>query len=322
MPFFRRGDPASNLHLSCGDVMNGNGRTVSLVLGSGGAKGLAHIGVIQVLEEKGFQIRSISGSSIGALIGGLYVAGRLDPYTQWVCTLERRDVIRLLDFSFGGSALFKGKRILNRLKKMIGDCRIEDLPISFTAVATDLQEGKEVWLARGSLFEAIAASIAFPTLFAPFNYNGRNLVDGGLLNPVPIAPTLRDMTDLTIAVNVNSKAPICEEYSLSPKAVPADRNKFGLPTIWPVDALPKRAAPLAKVGLFDTVSMVLDTMQSAISHFKLANYTPDVLIEIPKDICTIYEFERAKEVIQIGRRKTEETLGSYLRSQWCRDVAP
>jgi NTE family protein len=188
------------------DAMGWEKKTVSLVLGSGGARGLAHIGVIEVLEEKGFEIHSISGSSMGALIGGIYAAGKLQVYSDWVQSLERLDVIRLLDFSFGGAGLFKGRRIIGTLKEMIGDCNIEDLPIAFTAVATDLEAEKEVWLSRGPLFDAIWASIAFPTIFTPKVYQGRRMIDGGLINPIPIAPTLRDRTDLTIAVNLSGRS--------------------------------------------------------------------------------------------------------------------
>ncbi len=179
--------------------------SVSLVLGSGGARGLAHIGVIEWLEENGYEIKSISGSSMGALVGGIYAAGELDTYKQWVTALDRSDVVRMLDISFGWSGLLKGERIINRLRDLIGDRAIQDLPISYTAVATDIERGKEVWLSKGSLFDAIRASIAVPLIFTPYEINGRKLLDGGLLNPLPVAPTLRDQNDITIAVNVDGR---------------------------------------------------------------------------------------------------------------------
>ena len=178
-------------------------RTVSLVLGSGGARGFAHIGVIQALVKNGFDIRSIAGTSMGALVGGIYAAGRLDVYTRWVTALERGDVIRLLDFAFDRKGLFKGEKIINLLRDLIGDRNIEDLPVSFTAVATDLRTHKEVWLRRGPLFYAVRASISIPTIFTPFDYLDMQLVDGGLLDPIPIAPTLHDHNDLTVAVGLN-----------------------------------------------------------------------------------------------------------------------
>jgi NTE family protein len=180
--------------------------TVSLVLGGGGARGLAHIGVIQWLTENGYAIRSIAGSSMGALVGGIYATGKLEVYAEWVAALERMDVVRLLDPSFGHAGLFKGERIMEVLRELIGDCSIEDLPVSFTAVATDLESGKEVWLREGKLFDAIRASIATPLVFTPFKYGERQLLDGGLVNPIPIAPTLNDTTDLTIAVSLSGAA--------------------------------------------------------------------------------------------------------------------
>jgi NTE family protein len=180
--------------------------TVSLVLGSGGARGYAHIGVIEELVAQGFDIRSVAGSSMGALVGGVYAAGKLDAYRDWVKPLQRFDVLRLLDLTFSGGGLIKGDRIVEKLRELIGEIRIEDLPISYTAVAVDLLAQREVWFSRGSLFDAIRASIAIPTVLRPHHYEGRTLVDGGLLNPVPITPTLRDLTDCTIAVDINAPA--------------------------------------------------------------------------------------------------------------------
>lgn len=290
----------------------GKNRNISLVLGSGGARGMAHIGVIQVLEEQGFQIRSISGSSIGALIGGIYATGKLDTYTKWVCALERLDVLRLLDLSFSGSALFKGERIINTLKDLIGEQNIEDLPISFTAVATDLEKSKEVWLSRGPLFDAIRASIAFPTVFSAFHWQGMKLVDGGLINPIPIAPTLSDVTDCTIAVNLSGKGGCLTP----PKAVSQprrERNRYHKMVVEFIDGLQKKNHREKEddAGLFDIISKSLDAMQSTIAGFKLAAYSPDLLIEIPKETCTIYEFERAKELIDFGRRETERVLDGF-----------
>ncbi len=178
-------------------------RTVSLVLGSGGARGLAHIAIIEAIEQGGYEVRSIAGTSMGALVGGIYAAGRLDVYTRWVTALTRIDVIRLLDFAYDRKGLFKGEKIINLLKDLIGDHEIGRLPIAFTAVATDLKTQKEVWFNRGPLFDAIRASIAVPTIFTPYEYQGMQLVDGALVNPIPIAPTLHDKSDVTVVVNLN-----------------------------------------------------------------------------------------------------------------------
>jgi NTE family protein len=179
-------------------------KTVSLVLGSGGARGLAHIGVIHWLEENGYQVRSISGCSMGALIGGMYACGKLDVFEGWVRAISKLDIVKLLDISWGKQGLVEGERIMAALKGLVGDRLIEDLPIEYTAVASDIQREKEVWLKRGSLFDAIRASISLPLFFTPFEIDGVKLLDGGILNPVPIAPTFEDGTDITIAVNLGA----------------------------------------------------------------------------------------------------------------------
>ena len=181
-------------------------KNISLVLGSGGARGLAHIGVIHWLEEHDFHIQSVSGCSMGALIGGIYAAGKLDEYESWVRAVTKADIVKLLDLSWGKSGLVKGDKIINTLTELVGDVVIEDLPVTFTAVATDFFHAKEVWINSGNLFDAIRASISLPLFFTPFRYMGVDLIDGGVVNPVPIAPTFSDTTDLTIAVSLDGKA--------------------------------------------------------------------------------------------------------------------
>ncbi len=175
---------------------------VALALGSGGARGYAHIGVIEVLEERGFEIVSIAGSSMGALVGGLHAAGTLEPYTEWVRGLRQRDVVRLLDVSLSAPGAIRAEKILARVRELLAGALIEDLPVAFTAVATDLLARKEVWFQKGRVDVAIRASIAIPTVITPVMLNGRLLADGALTNPVPIAPTASAQADLTVAVSV------------------------------------------------------------------------------------------------------------------------
>ena len=288
--------------------------TVSLVLGSGGARGLAHIGIIDWLTDNGYEIRSLAGSSMGALIGGIYAAGKLDVFTRWVSDLQRLDVIRLLDLSFGSTGLFKGERVIGVLRELIGDRDIEDLPVPFTAVATDIQNGKEVWLSRGPLFDAIRASIAIPMIFTPHTIEGRQLVDGGLVNPVPIAPTLRDHTDLTVAVNV-SAGPTGDLEPPDWGAEPNDdeTGSFHERIVkFIADLSQQRSVKKDTLGMLDIMFRSMDTMQDMIARFQLATYSPDVVIEIPRDVCSVYEMYRANELIGIGRQKAEAML-SRLR---------
>jgi len=286
-------------------------KSVSLVLGSGGARGLAHIGVIEVLEEQGFKIESIAGSSMGALVGGIYATGKLEDYRNWVCALETFDILRLLDVSFSGSAIFKGEKIINTLRELIGARNIEELPISYTAVATDLERGKELWFSKGPLFDAIRASIAFPTVFSAVEHKGRTLVDGGLMNPIPIAPTLRDLTDLTIAVSLSGKNR--QSKLPEPVAKPApSRNKYHQLVVEFIDGLQKKNNGKEEdAGFFEIISRSIDVMQNNIVRFMLAAYSPDILIEIPKDCCTIYEFDRAAELIEIGRQQAEKAVKQF-----------
>ena len=177
-------------------------KTVSLVLGSGGARGLAHIGVIRWLEEHDFEIVSVSGCSIGTIVGGVYAAGKLDEFEDWMRTITKFDIVSLMDFNWGKGGLIKGDKVMNRLSHILGDLRIEDLSIPYTAVAADISNEKEVWLQKGSLTQAIRASISLPLYLMPIELNGRILIDGGVLNPVPIAPTFADHSDITLAVNL------------------------------------------------------------------------------------------------------------------------
>jgi len=305
------------------DDRNKESRTVSLVLGSGGARGLAHIGAIQALQERGFQIDSIAGSSMGALVGGMHAAGRLDDYANWVSGLEQSDVFRLVDWTLSGSGLIRGDKIIKHLKDMVGDARIEDMPIDFTAVAVDIEQGREIWLSEGSLFDAIRGSIGIPGLFTPHRYHGRLLVDGGILNPVPVAPTLRSLSDLTIVINVNGPIPargprreradpVEEDDAESKDGGFTERIRDFFNDLIERDT---RQAEESQPGLAAMLIKSLETMQSVITRQHLAVFQPDLVVEVPKDACMIHEFHRADELIDLGYRRTIEAL-DRLRDQF------
>jgi NTE family protein len=286
--------------------------TVSLVLGGGGARGLAHIGVIQWLTENGYAIRSISGSSMGALVGGIYATSKLDIYTEWVSALERMQVVRLLDPAFSRSGFFKGERIIGVLRALIGDCAIEDLPISFTAVATDLESGEEVWLRDGKLFDAIRASIATPLIFTPFVYRARTFLDGALVNPVPIAPTLEDGTDLTVAVDLCGPAQVRSALSTDPPNCNEGPYRQRVRAF--IDRIqPTRATEPPARGLLDIALESMQLMQDTITHLKNATYSPEVTVEIPRNACAYHEFWRAEEMIALGRERTASAFAASGR---------
>jgi len=288
-------------------------KTVSLVLGSGGARGLAHIGIIDELTRCGFEIKSIAGSSMGALIGGIYAMGRLDVYARWVTGLERRDVVRLLDLTLGRSGLIKGDRIISVLRSLIGDANIEDLPIRFTAVATDVDDEREVWLNHGPLFDAIRASISIPTVFTPHRYNGKYYLDGSLINPIPIAATLEDETDLTIAVNLSGKPEKNVKVEPPPKNHERQRNNYQMRIAQFIDELKLRfdRQPEGALGVLDIIIKSMNIMENTLAQTQLITYSPDMVIELPRNVCNFYEFHRAQEMINIGREKTKAVLASY-----------
>jgi NTE family protein len=287
-----------------------NCKTVSLVLGSGGARGLAHIGVIHWLEENDFKIKSIVGCSIGAVIGGIYAAGKLDVYEQWVRALTKVDIVTLLDLSWDKSGLVRGEKIINALRGLVGEKLIEDLPISFTAVATDLRNQKEVWIRSGSLFDAMRASFAIPLFFTPFKLKGVDLVDGGVLNPVPIAPTSGDQTGITIAVNLNGPV----ETPIEPAVVSVAPRSPMSPIREKINRFIARLQPTIQPstsgggrdwGAYEIASQAFEAMQSAIARQKLAAYPPDIVIDIPRNVCKTLEFDRAAEIIALGYKKAK-----------------
>ena len=311
------------------------GTPISLVLGSGGARGYAHIGVIEELEAQGYAIRSLAGSSMGALVGGIYATGKLGVFRDWVLPLQRLDVLRLLDWTVFGSGFIKGDRIINVLRELIGDAQIEELPVPYTAVAVDLDVQREVWFSRGSLFDAIRASIAIPTIFRPHRYQGRLLVDGGLLNPLPVSPTLRDLTDATIAVDVNAPA---EPLIAADTAGGDDRGAAGqaTPEMLPggdkpapaelgqatyrrrisefVESMIGKRDPgvvAHEPGMVELFASSLDIVQETITRLKIAAQPPDLLVTIPRNACAFYEFDRAEELIELGRRRTREALARW-----------
>jgi NTE family protein len=297
--------------------MNKKKKTVSLVLGSGGARGLAHIGIIEWMEEHGLDIRSIAGCSMGALIGGIYAAGKLDVYKKWVLALEKKDVLQLLDLSFSSTGLFKGERVIEQLKALIGDCDIEELPLSFTAVATDIEQQKEVWLTKGPLFDAIRASIAVPTVFTPYKIDGRHLLDGGMVNPLPIAPTLSENNDYIVAVDLGARPEeaVVSVESIDARSREASDGSYHKHLQRFIEELQQRFGVSDNDedwNLFDVVSMSFDTMQNTLARMKQAAYTPDITIHISRDAARSFEFFRAAEMIELGRASAEKVLAERL----------
>ena len=288
-------------------------KSISLVLGSGGARGLAHIGVIHWLEEQGFEIASISGCSMGALIGGIYAAGKLDIFEQWVRDINKVDIFTLLDLSWQKNGLVKGDKIIETLKDLVGDIAIEDLPVKYTAVAADVINEKEIWLSSGSLFDAIRASISLPLFFTPFHYRGLDLIDGGVLNPVPIAPTFGDHTDCSIAVNLGGNVKAVDTAVLQEASDEEDlksQSKIGrFLARFKTKAVEHTQN---EWGAYDIANQAFDAMQSTIARQKLAAYPADYFVEIARNACGTLEFHRADEMITLGYEAAKASLSPII----------
>lgn len=248
---------------------------------------------------------------MGAVIGGIYAAEELPTYTEWAYRLDKGDVMKLLDFSFTWTSIFKGERIIEVLKELVGDRKIEELDKGFTAVATALSEQREVWLNRGSLFRAIRASTAVPGVFAPIELDGRTLVDGGLVNPIPIAPTLNDATDLTIAVNLSGTESDKSRSGVEPADVPKPRSDGGYRdkiSSFVNNLLESEDSEPSAPDAADLLVKSIDVMQGAIARLKLAAYAPDLVVDIPRDACSFFEFHRAEEMADLGYERTCKAL--------------
>ena len=289
-----------------------SGKRVALVLGSGGARGYAHIGVAQVLAERGYQVTAVAGTSIGAVIGGLIAADRLEEYTDWVVSLSQRDVLRLLDPALAGPGAVR---------------------LPYTAVATDIGARREVWFTSGPLEVAIRASVAIPGFITPIMVNGRLLVDGGVLNPVPVEPVIGAEADFTLAVSLGgvratgpAGPPERESSAPRPSSEWLERFRKGAAGMWDkelsatvlsrfagradarTEAAPAFDPPPPGLGVGDVTAMSLDTMGALITRFRLAVLPPDVLVTVPGDAARTLDFHRATELIAPGRTLAEEAL--------------
>ncbi|MGG5257791.1 patatin-like phospholipase family protein [Phycicoccus avicenniae] len=316
------------------------GRRVALALGAGGARGYAHIGALQVIEECGYEVVAVAGTSMGALVGGLHAAGRLDAYTEWVTGLTQYDVWRLLDMNLGGGGAIRAERIFSKVGDILGGALIEDCAIPFTAVATDLNHRREVWFQRGPVATAIRASVAIPSLVTPIVVDGRLLVDGGLMNPVPIEPTAAVMSDLTVAVSlqaghsqgmpvapVRTPGPIAGSVrslthrvsalmgggshasTEAPDAASGEEVEPVTEGASPASVAAPGYAPAPKdLASTEIFNRSFDTMAALITRYRMASNPPDVLVSVPSDACRTMDFHRASEMIALGRELTATAL--------------
>jgi len=287
-------------------------KKVHLVLGSGGARGIAHIGVIELLEEQGYEIISVTGCSMGAVVGGMYCAGFLTAYKEWLLTMNKTKVFNLFDFTFTKQGFVKGERVLALLQGFTGEQNIEQLKISFTAVATDMMHKKEVHFQSGNLYKALRASIGIPGVFTPVQEADSYMVDGGVLNPLPLNLVTRKEDELIVAVNLNghprSKTPVASKPEQTENASDtwAWLKAISLPG--------KKKEPTVSTfnySLFELLSTSYDFTQDRLTEMMIRFYPPDVLIEIPRNTCSSFEFYRAAELIALGKEAYHTAFNKY-----------
>ena len=280
-----------------------NTKDVALALSSGGARGLAHIGAIEELESNGYHITSIAGCSMGALIGGVYATGKLEEFREWMKTIDRKKMLELTDFSFSINHLVKGKRIIEAIMDFVPDIAIEELPIPYCAVATDLKAGREVVIDKGSLFEAIRASISLPSFYEPIQRDDMILIDGGVINPIPLNRVKRNARDILVGVDVSGhdyKSQWDEMHRLSEW----QKNDNSLKA----KILDKLIPDNIEFNYYTVLSRTSSLMirQNSILMAKLMK--PEMLIDIQMNRYGTFDFDKSEKLIAIGRQKTAQAI--------------
>jgi NTE family protein len=289
-------------------------KDIALVLSSGGARGLAHIGVIEELESRGYHITSIAGCSMGALIGGVYAAGKLTEFREWMKTIDRKKMLELTDFSLSLNHFVKGKRIIETIMEFVPDVAIEDLPIPYSAVAADLKEGREVVFSKGSLFEAIRASISLPSFYEPVQRDGMILIDGGVINPIPLNRVSRKTGDILVGADVSG-----HDY----KSQWEEMHRL---TEWQKKDKSLKAKILDKLipdnlefNYYTVLSRTSSLMirQNSILMTKLMN--PDMLIDIQMSRYGGFDYDKSEKIIAIGRQKTALAITKFEQNSKSQD---
>lgn len=291
---------------------------VALVLSSGGARGMAHIGVIEELQSKGFEINAISGSSIGALVGGIFAQGKLDEYKKWVCELDKFDVFKLMDFTFTQHGIIKGDKVFQEMAHFIDDKKIEELSIPFAAVATDILNHKEIVFTSGSLFDALRASIAIPTILTPVEKNGKPLVDGGVLNPLPVNHVKREEGDLLVVVDLNSP-PGKKQKKQVVEISPDNGNYWDQVKEKIQNFFQNQNDHEEKLNYFNFINKIIEVMQVRISDILMEQYKPDIVVSIPRNSCGSFDYHRAQEMIELGKKEFRKSFNDYTSKR--QDIA-
>ena len=282
-------------------------KDIALVLSSGGARGLAHIGAIEELEAQGFHIASVAGCSMGALIGGVYAAGKLGEFREWMKTIDRKRMLELTDFSFSIDHLVKGTRIIEAIMEIVPDVAIEDLPLPYCAVATDWKTGREVVFRKGSLFLAIRASISLPSFYEPVKHDGMILIDGGVTNPIPMNRVERHQGDILVGIDVSGhdyEAQWTKQHEL------AERRKRS--TSLSQKILNRLIPDNLDFNYYTMLSRVSSLMIRQNSILMAQLMKPEILFDIQMSRYGGFDYDKSEKIIAIGRQKTSLALQRYL----------
>ena len=297
-------------------------KKVALALASGGPRGFAFIGAIEELQARGYEITSVSGTSAGALVGGIFAAGGMQAFKEWLYSLDPVKVMKLMDFSISKNYLVKGDKVIRAIKERVPEVNIEDLPIPFSAVATDLFTGEEVVFREGSLFNAIRASISIPSMFRPVKWKGRTLVDGGMVNTFPLNRVQRTPGDILVGFNVNeidaaeiqgfldSRAALTEGRDQLPllSRIQTDLQAFRLNA----DGRSERLPVNADDNFASILQRSFGIMNGTIARLGIENCPPDVLVSLPFDSYHgVYGYSHAQEIVERGRGLMAEALDQY-----------
>jgi len=281
-------------------------KDVALALSSGGARGLAHIGAIEELEAQGFRIGSIAGCSMGALIGGVYAAGKLKEFREWMKTIDKKKMLELTDFSFSINHLVKGTRIIEAIMEFVPDVAIEDLPIPYCAVATDWKSGREVVFRKGRLFEAIRASISLPTFYEPVRRDGMILIDGGVINPIPLNRVKRQSGDILVGIDVSGHD-YKGQSDLHDELLERRKNHRSLAA----QVLDKLIPDNLDFNYYTMLSRTSSLMirQNSILMAKLMK--PDMLVDIQMNRYGSFDYDKSEKLVAIGKLKTSLAISKY-----------
>ncbi|MBR1504745.1 MAG: patatin-like phospholipase family protein [Prevotella sp.] len=283
--------------------MDKNGKKIALVLSSGGARGLVHIGVIEELLAEGYEISSIAGSSMGALVGGVYAAGGMEVFREWMKSIDKRRMLELSDLSLSINHIVKGERIIDAIKEIVPDVSIENLPIPFCAVATDWLNGREVTFRKGSLFKAIRASISLPSFFSPVRRNGMILIDGGIINPIPLNRVARTEGDLLMGVDVSG-----HDYSGQSELQRMLNAKRKRDKSLKMSILNRLIPDNIEFNYITLLSRTSSLMIRQNSRLMAELTKPDILLDIQLNRYNTFDFDKSEKLITIGRNRARQAL--------------